>query len=92
MAEAAKKTESLEKEMASMKTTLEDLQRTVRAGGGGRQAANGAGATSRHSTDVCCEVQVTKGRGDVGGGGGGGGGLGTGAIPHHTSTSHLNDV
>lgn len=54
MMEAAKKTDSLEKEMTSMKATLEDFQRTVRAGGGGRQTGNGAGATSRHSsTDVC---------------------------------------
>lgn len=51
--ECTKKTVSLEKEVVAMRTILEDLQRTVKSGGG-RQSANGAGAAARHSTPEVC--------------------------------------
>ncbi len=46
-AQCSKKTDSIEKEVRSMKTILEDVQKTVAGGGGGKGSGNGA---SRHSS------------------------------------------
>ena len=47
--ECIRKTDSLEKEMQSMKVLLEEVQRSLRSGAGARQSGNGS---SRQSTDV----------------------------------------
>ena len=58
-AQCTKKVDSLEKEMKSMKTALEDVQKMVRAGGG-RSTGNGASGLSRHSSPdvskLSCEL------------------------------------
>lgn len=47
-AQYVKKADSMEKEIQSMKTILEDVQKAVKPGG--RPGANGAGSTTRHSS------------------------------------------
>lgn len=55
--ECLKRTDSLEKELLSMKTVLEEVQRMVRPGG--RQAAAGTGTASRHSSS---DIQRINGK------------------------------